>query len=177
MPYVGEVLPLSYQLLDGDGSKFVRAVLLEADGTPLAASPVDMPHVSGGKYSADTVTMPNIDYVEATYESYNDAGYTVPDPDHLLGTDVFRLEIPDSVIVDKLDQIIAKLNGLNLPGAAINARLVQNVIGEVVKDAQAAKALLERDNVSAVIEGEGKVKGLIDDNEITAKIACRKGVT
>lgn len=172
MPYVGEILPLSCQLLDGDDTKFLRAVLKEPDGTELAVSPVTMVNIGGGKYSSDTVPMPNLDYVEATYESFDDAGFTIENEDHLLGTDVFRLEVPDSVIVDKLDQILAKLYGLALPGAAIHATLVQNTIKEVINDVQTAKALVERDDIKAVIDQEQSAVAEVSDDEITATVKC-----
>lgn len=108
MPFAGEVLDLSFQLLDGDMTKYVRATLREADGTLFTQ--VNLPHIGEGKYATDAVTMPMaIDYLTAVYEPFDDAPFTIVDEDHLLGTDSFRLEVPDSVIVDKLDQILDKI--------------------------------------------------------------------
>ena len=171
MPFAGEILPLSFQLLDGDSSKYARAILTDETGTPLAGSPVSLPHIGGGKYSSDAVLMPvGVEYVEATYQSFDDALFTVPDPDHLLGTDVFRLEIPDQVIVDKLNQIIAKLEGIALPGAAIDAVLVQNKISDVIDDAKMAKALIERDNIKGIVENDPTLNGCVNQNQITGVI-------
>lgn len=175
MPYAGEILPLSFQLLDSDSSKFCRAVLKEPDGTPLPESPVSLVNIGGGKYTSDAVVMPTIDYVEATYESFDDAGFTVPDEDHLVGTDVFRLEVPDSVIVNKLDQIIAKLDGLALPGAMINATLVQSRIKEVVQDIKAVKGLVEHDDIKGIISADPKIISKVDDQEISTTIDCNRG--
>jgi hypothetical protein len=171
MPFAGETIPLSFQLLDSDATKFCRAILEEPDGTALAASPVTMVNLGSGKYTNDTVVMPNIDYVECRYEPFNDAGFTIPDPDHLVGTNVFRLEIPDTVIVDLLNQILNKLNGLSLPGAAINARLVQNKIKEVIKDTEAVRALVERQDVKAVIDDNDLITKL-SQNKVSPKVDC-----
>jgi len=130
-----------------------------------------MVNLGAGKYTNDTVAMPNIDYVECRYEPFDDAGFTIPDPDHLVGTDVFRLEIPDSVIVAKLDEILAKLNQLSLPGAQFNAVIVQNKISEVIVDVQQTKALIERDDIKGVIADQ-VVQGKVDSNEITGKVTC-----
>lgn len=172
MPFVGEVLPLSFQLLDSDPSKFCRALLATPAGVPIAGSPATLTHIGGGKYSSDAVVMPNEDYVEVKYEPYNDAGFTIPDPDHLAGTDVFRLEIPDSVIVDLINQILNKLNGLSLPGAAIKARLVQNKIKEVIQDANAMKALIEHKEVKAVIDANPEMLAKINQNRVNPKVDC-----
>jgi hypothetical protein len=171
MPFVGEVLPLSYQLLDGDTTKFVRVALTDEAGTPLAGSPFAMPHLALGKYSSSAVVMPaGVDYIEATYEPFNDAPFTVPDPDHLFGTDVFRLEVPDSVIVAKLDEIIAKLEGLALPGASFNAILVQNKVKEVINDAKFTKALIEGQDIKGLLMEEKNIKGLVDQGQIKGEI-------
>lgn len=172
MPFVGETLPLSFQLLDSDPTKFCRAVLSDPLGVAIAGSPVAMTHIGGGKYSSDSVLMPNEDYVECRYEPFNDAGFTIVDPDHLVGTDVFRLEIPDTVIVDLLNQILNKLNGLALPGAAIKARLVQNKVKEIVKDVNTIKALIEHTEVKGVIEQSPNINAKIDQNQVNPKVDC-----
>lgn len=171
MPFVGEVLPLSFQLLDGDTSKFARAILKDEAGVDLGASPVSMPHIGGGKYTSSSVVMPvGVDYIEATYESFDDAGFTIEDEDHLLGTDVFRLEVPDSVIIDKLDEILAKLQGIALPGSAFNVVLVQNQIKEVIEDVLVTKALVERDDVKGIVMADQQTIGKVDNEEIVTEV-------
>ena len=172
MPFLGEVIPLSFQLLDSDNSKFCRAVLTDPAGAPLAGSPVTMVNIGGGKYTSDSVVMPNQDYVECRYEPFNDAGFTIADPDHLVGTDVFRLEIPDTVIVDLINQILNKLNGLSLPGAAIKARLVQNRVKDIIKDTNALKALVEHSDVKGVITDNPEFVAKVSQNKINPKIDC-----
>lgn len=172
MPFAGEILPLSFQLLDQDDTKFCKAVVTDPNGFVIPGSPATLVNIGGGKYTNDTVLMPNEDYVECTYEPYNDAAFTIPDPDHLVGTDVFRLEIPDSVIVDLLNQILNKLNGLALPGAAIKARVVQNKVKEIIKDVNVMKALVEHKQVKSIIEQNPSLTGKIEQNQVDAKIDC-----
>jgi hypothetical protein len=170
MPVEGEILDLSAQLLDGDTSKFIRVDITDPSGAAIAGSPFSLPHLGGGKYGVDTVLMTDDAYLIARYESFNDPGFTTPDPDHLLGSDKFRLEIPDSVILDRLDTIIEKLQGLALPGAAMRAVLVQNKIAEVIEDVNQAKALVERDSLKAAIRKDSQAVGKLDGNEITGKV-------
>jgi len=105
MPSVGEILPLSHQLLDGSDDKFVRAILLEVDGTPLASSPVSMPNIGFGKYSTASATMPNIPRVECTYETFEDSLFTIPS-DFKQGTDVFVKEL----VLARLDALSEQTN-------------------------------------------------------------------
>jgi hypothetical protein len=171
MPFLGEILPLSFQLLDSDATKFCRAVVTDSAGAPLAGTPVSLSNIGGGKYSSNSLLMPNLDYVEVRYEPYDDALFTVVDPDHLVGTDVFRLEIPDSVIVAKLDQILAKLGGIALPGASFSATLVQNMVNDVITDVKVAKALINREDITGLITDlETKVN--LNQNQILGVIDC-----
>jgi len=172
MPFTGEIIPLSFQLLDQDGSKFCKAIITDPLGVDIVGSPATMVHLGGGKYTNDTVVMPNEDYVECRYEPYDDVGLTIVDSDHLVGTDVFRLEIPDTVIVGLLNQILNKLNGLSLPGAAIKAKLVQNKIKDVIVDANALKALIERTDVKSVIQQNPDLVAKINQNKINPKVDC-----
>lgn len=170
MPFVGETVPLSAQMLDGDATKFVRATVTDPDGVAVVGSPFALVNLGGGKYSDDSFSMPNKDYIEVTYESFDDAGFTVPDDDHLLGTDVYRLEIPDSVIIAKLDLILAKLGGLALPGAAINAIIVQNQVNQVIDDVNQIKGLIERKDVTAILKADAQAAAEVSGNQITAEI-------
>jgi hypothetical protein len=115
-------------------------------------------------------------YLEVTYEvfssSANRAAGTPLDPNYTTATDVFPLEIPDTVIVSKLDQIIAKLTGLALPGAAIEAKLVQNIISEAVEDLKETKALVQRDETAVKVVTQNVSNAKIDKKEISAKTNC-----
>lgn len=167
MPFFGETIPLSFQLLDSDSSKFCLAIITDPSGAAHPSSPVAMVSIGGGKYSSDAITMPNVDYVEVRYEPYDDAIHTIPDPDHLVGTDVFRLEVPDSVILDKLDEILEKLNALNPPVAEAEIKITADV-QDIIYDVLAAKALIQRDNITAIID---------DSSRTDVKISGDTGVT
>jgi len=172
MPVLGDVLPLSFQTLDQAAGLYVRALLKKPDGSSLAGSPVAMDDIGDGKYTSDAIVMPDEDYIECTYEPYIDAAYTTPS-DHLVGTDVFRQEIPDSVIVDKLDQIINILNSLALPGAMIDVKVAQNIVRSAVEELEDVRALV--DPAEAVVrtskEDQGAVVN-IDEDELVVKKDC-----
>lgn len=143
MPFLGDTVPLAFQLLDGDNSKFCRAIVKDPAGVSLAQSPVTLVARGNGNYSANTLSMPNLPYLEVTYESFDDALFTDPDNDHLLGGDTFPLEIPDTVIVDSLISIENKLNGLSLGGGGVITRVSQSVINEVIDDTRELRSLIE----------------------------------
>lgn len=167
MPFVGEVVPLSLQLFDGLASKYVRAYVVDELGAVQPGSPFSLPHVGNGKYSSNALLMPlGVDYLEVTYKVFQDALFTVEDTGYTTGTDVYRLEIPDQVIVDLLNQILLKLDGLSLPGASINAQLVQQVVDSVVKDVNQAKSLLGADDVTISIAQSNDKALPVSENEI-----------
>jgi len=174
MPTLGQPIPLSHQMLDGDDTKYVTAVLRRPDGTELAGSPYSLVNIGGGKYSLDTVDMPDYDYIECTYLSWEDAIHTIPDEDHLLGTDVFELTVPDSVIVEKLDLIISTLTSLGLPGAMVNVKVVQDTIKAAVEDIREVKALIDpSEEVSVEAVGESRTAVEVDENvDIVVKKPC-----
>lgn len=70
---VGELIPLELQLSDGSAAMFPQAVLRDDTG---AIGVYDLAHVANGWYRNDGQTMPNKQYVTATYIVYSDAGHT-----------------------------------------------------------------------------------------------------
>lgn len=172
MPFEGETLPLSLQLHDGDAGKFVRAILVDQDGAFLPASPVTLTHLTSGKYSDDSVVMPaTVTYIEVTYETFDDAGFTTLSPDHTSATDVFALEVPDTVLLDKLNEILAKLDGVSL-GRGIKGKIAAAQIKGIIADVQTVKGLV----VSGKLKGElvdGKLKGkVVQEKILKGKLEC-----
>lgn len=178
MPFAGETLPLSLQLYDFNATKFARVHLRDQAGTPLAGSPFDLVHIGQGKYTSAAVVMPTgVDYIEATYEVFASAADrtagTPLDPDYTSATDVYRFEIPDTVIVDLLNDILAKLGGFALPGAAVTVTIDQDELQAVIQDVKQAKAIVERDPaVMAQVRETGSVTAQLGDDEIDAKVDC-----
>ena len=177
MPFAGETLPLSLQLWDFDPNKFPRVHLKDENGVTLSGSPFDMIHIGQGKYTNKDVVMPSgVLYIEATYEVFASASDrtagTPQDPNYTSATDVFRLEIPDQIIVDKLDLIIQKLDGLALPGASIKVEIDSNEIETMVDDLKEIKALVERDEEAKVKVSQNDINVVTSDDEVDTKIDC-----
>lgn len=186
MPFAGETLPLSLQLYDFNTGKFTRVHLADQDGTVLPGSPFNLTHIGNGKYTSDAVVMPTgVDYIEATYEVFASAADrtagTPLDPDYTSATDVYRFEIPDSVLDAKLDQIldklcniiIPKLDGFALPGASIKVQIDPSEVEAIIDDVNEAKAILNRDpSVTAKIKSDPKIIAELDDDEVDAKTKC-----
>lgn len=73
---VGDTIPLTLQLDDGDGSLFPRAYVFEPDGTSFAV--VDLAHVAQGYYDDVSLAFPSgVQFLAATFVVYEDVGHTV----------------------------------------------------------------------------------------------------
>ena len=177
MPFAGETLPLSMQLHDGASGYFVIAILKDQDGNAVSGPYVDLFHIGNGKYTSDAVTMPSvgITYIEVTYEVYQDALLTLVSDKHFSGSDVFRFEIPDQVIVDKLDEIIAKLEGTLGSLTAVSATIEVEAIESVIETAKEIKAELTGDSITQVVDAPEEITSVIDAPELTATVECCEG--
>lgn len=172
MPFEGDTLPLSFQLHDGAEDKYVRATVVDDTGSALTGSPVSMGHLVAGKYTSDAIVMPaGVKYVEATYDVFNDAGFTVESEEHFSGGAVFPFEIPDQVIVDKLDQIISILNvlqGLDA-GKGLVATVKETALTAVLEETIKIKAMITDESQTAAIERES-LTATVEDDEIEGEI-------
>lgn len=101
---VGDSIPLTLKLWDGDTSKFVKAVVVDSDGTNLGT--ITLTHVSEGFYQDDSILMPNKEYVTAYYIVYDDPGFATRSVNHQDTADVFALTQLPTEIVKKVDDII-----------------------------------------------------------------------
>jgi len=155
MPFLGDILPLSVQALDGTEGLFVRAELTDPNGNQLPESPVDMQDIGGGKYSDDSVNMPLLAYVECTYTAYEDALYTIPSDDHLLGTDVFHLTVPPPVNVSVNDRMLAVLRQSSLKANIV----VPQIRGKLEKTR--VRAQLVQPRIFGVFRNQQRITGIL----------------
>lgn len=168
MPFVGEVLPLSLQLLDGATNKFVRATIFEKPSNATFGV-FAVPHIGLGKYTLSTVLMPaGVDYLDVTYEVYNDSLFTTLSDDHLSGTEVFRLEIPDSVFIEKLDQILEKI----LKGGELVAQLDGRELTGLLDAMELCGKLNDTELVARLSLDEELAARLIPVKELEGEIEC-----
>lgn len=89
MPRLGKPIPLTLQEQSGDGTKFVKAVLKDPTGTPIAGSPFTLAHEANGLYKNFAVLMPDFDFVYAQFLVYDDAGFTILNTDIGITEEVF----------------------------------------------------------------------------------------
>lgn len=176
MPFVDETLPLSLQLFDFDATKFTRVVLKNNSGTSLVGSPFNLVHIGNGKYTNDTVVMPaGVDYIEATYETFSSAANrtagTPLDAQYTAATDVFRLEVPATLLLNILNQLLNKLT--NLSGVAVEFETKEE-IESIIADAELMHALIEHKDIKTVIENNKDLLANIDNNELDATIDCKE---
>lgn len=90
---VGDAIPITLQLEDGDGSMFPRARLYRPDGTVFAT--VDLDHVGDGYYDNLSQTFPALDFLVAVHIVYSDAGHTVESIAHGRSLEVFRRSLDE----------------------------------------------------------------------------------
>lgn len=88
---VGQGVPLYFQLFDYDATKYIRAILRDADGVQFAVQDL-APIGSQGLYANNSAIMVDTDSITAQYTVYDDAGYTTISGSEGAGLNVFRLD-------------------------------------------------------------------------------------
>ena len=159
MPKLGDAIPLSYQLFDGATNKFVRAILRDASGTALPASPVTLSHVSDGIYEDISVLMPNTTYVSATFQVFDDAAFTIPSDIQSDGTELYELTIIDQDLIDLLLEIKVLLTQLILQG--VNIPLTGEILGETTLEG-VVEAI---DEIMGQVEPDEDIDGNINEED------------
>lgn len=166
MPQAGDTIDLGYQLHDGDATKFVRATVSDDQDNPIAGSPFTLTQLSQGFYTTNAAIMPSgVAFVRATYDVFNDAGFTIQSPDHFSGGETFELTVPDTVIDSKLDQIISLSN-------AILQKAFGGVISGVVSAASKLRTLVVGDRaVAAIAPGDDDIDGQTSGDDIGSHVS------
>jgi len=177
MPFVGETLPLSLQLFDFNPGKFTRANLSNQDGVDIAGTPFDLVHIGLGKYTSDAVVMPSgVVSIEATYEVFataaNRTAGTPLDSSYTAAKDVFRLEVPDSVLLDLLTSIfdiVTAILGQIIGDLLIGVVPQDELIGVVASDPQVG-IIEDADQIGKVEDDQAT--GNVEDAGVVGKIDC-----
>lgn len=162
---VGENIPLTV-LVEGDTAptKFVRAVLTDADGDPLPSSPKSLAYVAHNLFQDLSVAMPDTAFVNAQFQVYDDAGFTVPSDEHELGSAGERFDRASP----KLDQI---LNKIQTVGSV-------DILETTIEPNQQFVATLTDDNLNGIVGenvfvaeiSEDELQGTPGEDGLTAKI-------
>jgi len=169
VPVVGQTIPLALKLWDGVSDKYVKATVRDNAGVEITGSPVLLSHVGEGNYKVDTLLMPDVDFVTTSYIVYDDSLLSTESIDYTHGTDTFLQEVPNSVIVDKLDEIIATLNALQ--GQSTEANLKGYIIGDevltgIIQEAEEIKGLISGDSLQGTVSEDSlAIQGNIEDDE------------
>ena len=175
MPKIGDIVPLSVQLFDGDETKFVKGVVRDSSETEVSGSPFALTHVSDGRYENSSLVMPSTAFLGATYIIFNDALFTSVSPDHSIATDVFPLEVPDAEILDKLIEIKTLLDQLSTE--RLPTRLsgtideVTKLVGEIQDILTISGSIDEDTKLIAEISTVDKLSGEIDEIEIKGDLS------
>ena len=166
MPQIatGKPIPLTVFLEDEEENLFPLATLKDDTGSEIAE--ISLQSVGGGEYHDNSFTMPASAFVTAEIRIFKDAGHS------LLSRykPVAAIFTRDDTFALIMDQLISKINGLNLPSASISARLVQNKISGSTKTDQKTSALAQSEKVSASVKTDQKTAISLNDNEINVEI-------
>lgn len=95
---LGDSLPLTLQLFDGDETKHPRAFVQAADGVDVPGSPVALTSRGGGFYSNFSVAMPSASFVTVRYKVYDDPSFATLSSVHSDAVEVFTLETTQETI-------------------------------------------------------------------------------
>lgn len=173
MPQVGETVTLSWKLPSQDGSKYMKAVVRTAAGALVAGSPFLMAHIGEGQYlNATDLVMPAA-AITASYLIYDDALFTTPAREYGDGSERFDVTVPDSVILDILEQIQDDIQVLVGKSGKINIDGIISKIADI-------KGIITRQNITASfsqadVEGgteQSNVTKKVESPKITAKVGC-----
>ena len=107
----GESIPLVLQLLDGETSKYVRAVVTTQAGVAVSGSPFTLTHEATGLYKNTALDMPaTVEFIRAQYRVYDDSGFTTIST-YADSVEVFYL---DTNKTPQFPSLEAKLSGSKL---------------------------------------------------------------
>ncbi len=175
MPQVGETLKIFCVLDDGDTTKFIRAELRDDSGTPLAASPVTLTHISGGYYlyTGAPVTMPSVDSVCAHYKVFTDAGFTTPDLTHGDAVDLYERDESFPDVIDCLNEIKDDLTILISTGLIVFPTAIKGVVredpvlvGTVGSDGEGLRGMIGEDaEIRGHVGSDDSITGIVQNKE------------
>ena len=172
MPKLGDVVPLSVQLFDGDPNLFAGAIVTDNDGVAVSGSPFALVSIGEGLYELDTFLMPNKSFVSAVYKIFLDSGFTSESPIHSDSIDNFPLIFIDQEFIDAITEVKVLLELILAKGVTVEIQGIvdqaDEIIGSLLKQDEEIKGIVEasEDDIIGIIEDKEKeVKGIVDDNE------------
>jgi hypothetical protein len=89
---IGDPVPLNVQLADENVSKYARATLLNSANSALSGSPVSLPHITKGNYGSSAFVMPDLPWIKAIIEIFDDSGFTSLSNVYGTSSDIFYRE-------------------------------------------------------------------------------------
>lgn len=153
---LGEDVPLSLTLATGNVDRFVRATVKDPSGSPVSGSPFTLPHIGLGTYELTGVlTMPNETYLKATFEVFEDAGFTTLDTDNGNGEELYNLVVIDPEIAICLDQIKGLLQIL------VDGGLIPDLTGTVEEAITLVAKVQEELTIKGFIPTEDELKSML----------------
>jgi len=167
-------IPLSIQLFDGATNKYVKVILRDPDGVEITGSPVALSHIGEGHYTNDTIVMPLLDYITATYKVFNDSGFTDPSITHSDSEELYKLAVPVAELIEVLNKInqilsegvVAKGLGYDLEGAIEEPETTATV------DENTVVAQVEESTALGTVDTL-ELQGIIEDElQAQAELGC-----
>jgi len=165
MPNPGDKIFLSLQLGDGATDKYVTGECRDAARNVLFGGPVTLPHESGGQYVEYTKIMPDTLLVSCQYKVWNDAGHTIPSPEHEDSQDIFEKSLANDEILEMLRRLLAA--GISAPLTGY-IRAPANLKGQITEGALIGRVHIDKLEGTAVSSTE--LTGTIETPEIKGEI-------
>ena len=175
MPNVGDTVPLSVQLFDSDTTKFARATVRDDSGTPVSGSPFSLGHVGNGRYESSSLLFPSgTNYVNATYEIFDDAGFTIFSELHASAIDTFSLTVPTTEIIECLDQLKLLIQGIAQVGDILmNVFDGDDIIIMKVDDNDIKINVFDDDDQKAMVVDDTDTNlNVSDSNDLNSTVRC-----
>jgi len=154
---VGDTIPITFKLGDGNTTKFIQAVIFDESGVDLGASPITLTHIKNGFYQNRSLAMPDTEQVTVDYVAYDDVGLTIL-ARYFQDADIF-IKMLDS------DTIILGPFGDQTMAVTKQDRL------QVTVEENAIQAVLKQDKIN-IKESEDGVQTVVASDKIKVETDC-----
>lgn len=149
---VGELIPLTLQLDDGQDGLYPRVVITDDQGMGVDVVPLN--DMGTGLYTNNsTVPMPDAPWVVAQFIVYLDPLYQ-------------NIATNYSIEIERFDTV----NPDDFKGEFVDVNIGELVVGSVIEGDSVSGTIREEDKISAIIEPIEEAKGAVVDDSIETKV-------
>ena len=157
----GAVVPLQLQLeCLPDSTVYVRAIVTDPNKNQLPSSPFTLVDQGNGFFCNYGLSMPDLPFISAQYEVFNDAAFTDPSDEFGLSTDIFTRKAdvtitnPADAVLEAEVEVSDPLFAEICPAAILSGTLEKNELCGEVSPSETLLGCLDSSNLIGFIDCE-----------------------